>query len=313
MKIAGNRFEGMRTLSGLAAVTMTVLLAGCTLPPPRELPPPRAAPLAPLATPWPLVALALGGGGARGFAHIGVIKVLEGSGIVPDIVVGSSSGAIVAALYAGGMSGVELERTAVMLERDDLIDVVFEGRFMVRGALLQEFVNRTLGYRAIEELARPFALVATERGSGAMTVFNRGDTGLAVRASAAVPDLFLPVAIAGRQYVDGGLSSPVPAKLARAMGADVVIAVDVSRAWYSAARRLLLEGELKFADVVVRPETPRTRLLDFDRTRENIAAGEAATQALLARIHEAIAGATAAKGGQALSAAQGVNVGRRQP
>ncbi|MBI3068976.1 MAG: patatin-like phospholipase family protein, partial [Betaproteobacteria bacterium] len=197
MKIAGYRFEGRRALSGLAAVTMTVLLAGCALPPPRELPPPRAAPLAPLAAPRPLVALALGGGGARGFAHIGVIKVLEGSGIVPDIVVGSSSGAIVAALYAGGMSGVELERTAVMLERDDLIDVVFEGRFMVRGALLQEFVNRTLGYRAIEELARPFALVATERGSGAMTVFNRGDTGLAVRASVAVPDLFLPVAIAG--------------------------------------------------------------------------------------------------------------------
>ncbi|MGH8648032.1 MAG: patatin-like phospholipase family protein, partial [Burkholderiales bacterium] len=189
---------------------------------------PREAAIEPLRSERPLVALALGGGGARGFAHIGVIKALEEAGFVPDIVTGSSSGAVVAALYASGRGARELEEIALALEQGDLVDFVLFSNGWVKGEAMQDFVNRMVDGRPIERLARPFAVIATEAKSGRMVVFNRGNTGVAVRASASVPRIFVPPVINGEEYVDGGLSSPVPVKVARAMGADVVIAVDVS-------------------------------------------------------------------------------------
>lgn len=271
---------------------------------------PRQALIIPLKSERPLVALALGSGGARGFAHVGVIKALEEAGIVPDIVTGSSSGAVVAALYAGGHDARGLERIALEVEKGDLVDFVLFGKGWVRGAALQEFVNRMVGERPIERLARPFAVVATESKSGRMTVFNRGDTGLAVRASAAVPNLFVPPVINGQEYVDGGLSSPVPVRVARAMGADVVIAVDVS--WFAQARNAagdgmtnygrsgryaLLAGELDAADAVIVPRTARTRMLDFEQKEANIAAGEAAGREAVPQLRELLARA-AGKSGQ---------------
>ena len=164
------------------------------------------------------------------------------------------------------------------------------GKGWVKGEALQEFVNRMVDGRPIERLTKSFAVVATEAKSGRMTVFNRGDTGLAVRASASVPNLFVPPVINGEEYVDGGLSSPVPVKLARAMGADIVIAVDVS--WFAQARNAdaagameqygrsgryaLLGTGLVAADVIVVPRTARTRMLDFEQKETNIAAGETA-------------------------------------
>ena len=183
---------------------------------------PRAEAIVPLRSARPVIGLALGGGGARGFAHIGVIKALEEAGIVPDVVTGASSGAVIAALYAGGHDGRRLAEIARELNRSDLVDFVLIGRGWVRGEALQDFVNRMVGDRPIERLARPFAVVATAAKSGRMTVFNRGNTGLAVRASASVPNLFIAPVIDGEEFIDGGLTSPVPVKVARAMGADVV-------------------------------------------------------------------------------------------
>ena len=226
----------MARISLLLLIVVVALVSACALFPTDYTGEraPREAAIVPLRSERPLVALALGGGGARGFAHVGVIKALEEAGIAPDIVTGSSSGAVVAALYAGGYSGRALEGVALGLARDDLVDFALFGKGWVKGEALQDFVNRMLDDRPIERLARPFAVVATQAGSRRMTVFNRGDTGLAVRASASVPDLFVPPVINGEEYLDGGLVSPVPVKLARAMGADVVIAVDVS--WFAQAR-----------------------------------------------------------------------------
>lgn len=269
---------------------------------------PREAAIVPVRSERPLIALALGSGGARGFAHVGVIKALEEAGIVPDIVTGSSAGAVVAALYAAGYRARELEEIALGVEEGDLVDFVLFGKGWVKGEALQDFVNRLVRERPIERLAKPFAVVATEAASGRMTAFNRGDTGLAVRASASVPNLFVPPVINGRQYVDGGLSSPVPVKLARAMGADIVIAVDVS--WFAQARRrpdaqrpdhahgdryARLAEELAAADVVIAPRTAYTRMLDFQSREANIAAGAAAGREALGRLRVAVARAATAK------------------
>ncbi|MBI3041660.1 MAG: patatin-like phospholipase family protein [Betaproteobacteria bacterium] len=294
----------------LVAVLAAALLAACALlsTDHNGAGAPRQAAVVPLRSEGPLVALALGSGGARGFAHVGVIKALEEAGIVADIVTGSSSGAVVAALYASGRRAFELEEIALGVEKADLVDFALFGKGWVKGEALQEFVNRMVGARPIERLARPFAVVATEAKSGRPTVFNRGDTGLAVRASASVPNLFVPPVINGEEYVDGGLTSPVPAKLARAMGADIVIAVDVS--WFAQGRNLsggagaqsgrsgryaLLADELDAADVVIVPRTVRTRMLDFENKGANIVAGESAGREAVPRVRELIASVAAAK------------------
>jgi NTE family protein len=262
---------------------------------------PRQAAIVPLQSERPVVALALGGGGARGFAHVGVIKALEDAGIEADVVTGASSGAVVAALYAAGHRGGELRHIALTMERDDIVDFVVIGNGWVKGEALQNFVNRLVDERPIEALPRRFALVATEAKSYRMTVFNRGNTGVAVRASASVPNLFIPPVINGEEYLDGGLTSPVPVKLARAMGADIVIAVDVS--WFAQAgysmrpvsnehrrrsRHELLAAELDAADIVITPQTVRTRMLDFDHREQNIDAGEKAGRDAAVQIHELI-------------------------
>jgi NTE family protein len=293
-----------------AALLATALLAACTLPPTdyNGAGAPSEAAIVPLRSDRPVVALALGSGGARGFAHVGVIKALEEGGIEADIVTGASSGAVVAALYASGYRAGRIERIALEVEESDLVDLTPVGKGWVKGEALQEFVNRMVGDRPIERLPRRFAVVATAATSWRLTVFNRGNTGVAVRASASVPRVFVPPVINGEEYLDGGLLSPVPVKVARAMGADVVIAVDVS--WFAQARNAngegmsqygrsgryaLLTDELEAADVVVTPQTVRTRLLDFDRKAENIRAGETAARAAVAAIKARIAQVAALK------------------
>ena len=243
---------------------------------------PRTGRITPLSAKRPVIGLVLGAGGSRGFAHIGVIKVLEAAGIEPDLLVGVSSGAIVASLYAGGYRSEALEKLALEVEDGDLLDFTLFGPGTIEGGRLQGFINRALGNRLIENLDKPFAAIAAERGTSRMTVFNRGNTGMAVRASASVPQLFWPVIIRGAEYVDGGVASRVPAPVARDMGADIVIAVDVS--WRESA-------EAALADVVIRPPVIRSRITDFQHKLENMAAGETAARAALPLIRERIAAA----------------------
>ena len=194
---------------GLAMLTrvfllLLLILSGCTaLPTVTEATPPKLQP--PTKMQAPKIALVLGGGAVRGFAHIGVIKTLEAHGIVPDIVVGTSAGSVVGALYAGGYSGFELQKIAFQLDQESVGDWVMPDRGFIKGEMLQNFINRALQNRPIERMNKIFAAVTTELQTGEMAVFRRGNTGMAVRASAAVPGVFRPTRINNRNYVDGGL------------------------------------------------------------------------------------------------------------
>lgn len=259
-----------------------LLLAGCATAPVNHVAAdaPRAAPLQPLVKPRPVIGLVLGAGGSRGFAHVGVLKALEAAGIEPDVVVGVSSGAVVAALHAAGLRAAEIEADALRIEDSDLLDFTFFGPGRIEGERLQNYVNGLVRNRPLEALGKPLAVIAAERETRRMTVFNRGNTGLAVRASASVPRLFWPVKIRGTEYVDGGVASRVPAAVARQMGADIVIAVDVS--WRGSA-------DAAAADVVIRPQTVRSRITDFSHKLANLAAGEDAAREVLPQLQALVA------------------------
>jgi NTE family protein len=270
----------MRLLTKTLLFPLTaLLLAGCATAPVNHTAAdaPYAAPLQRLSKTQPVVGLVLGAGGSRGFAHVGVLKAFEEAGIEADVIVGVSSGAVVAALHAGGMRAAELEATALSIEDNDLLDFTLFGPGMIEGGRLQAYINDTLRNRPIEALQKPFAVVAAERETSRMTIFNRGNTGLAVRASASVPKLFWPVVIRGTEYVDGGVASRVPASVARQMGADIVIAVDVS--WRGSV-------DAQQADVVIRPQTIRTRITDFSQKIANLAAGEEAAREVVPQVRE---------------------------
>jgi len=293
------------------------LLAGCAVAPqapetapakpvpPQAVPAPQAKPvvLASTKTTPPRVALVLGGGAVRGFAHVGVIKVLEAQGIIPDMVVGTSAGSVVGGLYAAGYSGFDLQKIAFKLEEDSVGDWIIPDRGFIKGEALQSYINKAVHGLPIEKLKKPFAAVATDLQSGEMTVFQRGNTGQAIRASSSVPGVFQPVNINGRDYVDGGLTSPVPVRVARSLGAEVVIAVDISAKPKSAKLEGLMDimlqtfgimgqsirnAELPEADVVIRPNTVGFGSADFAKKHEAILEGEKAAQAALPLIRQKI-------------------------
>ncbi len=286
----------------LLLVTSLMALVGCQTPPVVPVPTPAPTVAAPTPKP-PRIGLALGGGAARGFAHIGVIQVLEEAGIRPDLVVGTSAGSLVAALYAAGLDGTRLGEAAASMDETTLADWAFPGRALIRGDALARYVRRVTGGRPIEAMSKPLGIVATDLDSGAGILFQRGDTGLAVRASSAVPAVFQPVRIGEREYVDGGLVAPVPVSFARRMGAEVVIAVDISEAPEGQATgdavRLLLQTfsimsrsinrfELRDADVVLRPALSGVAGTDFGARNRAIQAGREAAQRALPALREAI-------------------------
>ena len=274
-----------------------VALAGCAQMPPASAPPVPVVQTPPTVQPIPKrppkIGLALGGGAARGFAHVGVIQVLEEAGLRPDFVTGTSAGSLVAAIYASGKTGAQLQQVAETMDEATIADwsLPIFGRGMLRGEALARYVNTQVGGRLIESFQIPLGIVATDLHSGQSILFRRGDTGTAVRASSAVPAVFQPVGINGRDYVDGGLVSPVPVRYARQMGAELVIAVDISSSPEGNAARdtlqILLQTftimgksinayELKEADVVVRPSLADTSGADFSSRRRSIEAGRAA-------------------------------------
>jgi NTE family protein len=298
--ILNNISDRMRAvLAGLLAAA----LVGCASAPAPKLP--EAPPPVVAAKPLPRIGLALGGGAARGFAHVGVIQVLEEAGIKPALVVGTSAGSLVAALYASGRNGQQLQAVAMNMEEAAFADWTLPifSRGVLRGEALARYVNSQVGNRLIENMAVPLGIVATDLQSGQGVLFRRGDTGTAVRASSAVPAVFLPVRIASREYVDGGLVSPVPVRYAREMGAEFVIAVDISSApegnpsadplqillqTFAIMGKSINRWELKDADLVVRPALTGMGSGDFAGKRRAIDAGRAAMQAVLPQLKAAM-------------------------
>jgi len=280
---------------GLTVVAVLLILAGCGSF--------VGAPVAPEVTPvaakrMPRIGLALGGGAAKGFAHVGVIAVLEEAGLRPSYVVGTSAGSLVAALYASGKSSAELQKAALAIEEVAITDWMLPlvGRGMFRGDALGRYVNEAVGGRLLDQMSIPLGVVATDLGNGQAMLFRRGDTGTAVRASSAVPGVFVPVRISGRDYVDGGLVAPVPVRFTRQMGAELVIAVDISTVpeentandtlqillqTFSIMGRSINQHELKDADIIIRPSLVGLKSADFSARLKAIEAGRAAMLAAL--------------------------------
>ncbi len=279
----------------LPVFLIVALLSACATPPPPPVVTPKPA---------PKIALVLGGGAARGFAHIGVIKALEAQGIAPDMVVGTSAGSVVGALYASGMKGFDLQKLALDMQEDMVADWTLPNRGVLKGEALQDFINQKVKGLPIQKLPRSLGIVATDLRSGEMVVFRQGNTGMAVRASSAVPGVFQPIEINGREYVDGGLTSPVPVQPARAMGADFVIAVDISNVsrreiptgtldvllqTFAIMGHSLSQHELKGADVVIRPQTAAVSSTDFEDRHLAILEGEKAAAVVMAELKAKLA------------------------
>lgn len=279
-------------------------ISGCTKPPVHTESISQPAAERPAAK----IALVLGGGGARGFAHIGVIKELETRGISPDIVVGTSAGAVVGALYASGLDGYKIQELSMGMKDEQVLDgagisviscmtqkLWSDRRGCIEGKALQDFVNTNIGNRPIEKLPKIFAAVATNLSTGDPVVFRRGNTGMAVRASASVPIVFQPTTISGTDYVDGGLVAPVPSSVARNLGADFVIAVDISDRpedrntsnmqdvllqTFAIFGKTLNRHEQSSADIVIRPVTTGLSSTDSSGRHKAVLEGEKAVSAI---------------------------------
>ncbi len=257
----------------------------------------------PVLTRAPVIALALGGGGAKGFAHVGVIKVLESHGIVPQIITGTSAGSFVGSLYASGKTAYQLQELALNLKESDIREFTLSQEGFLTGQKLQDFVNTQVQNKPIQRFPIRFAAVATDLTTGQKINFNQGNAGQAVRASCSIPNVFVPATINGKRYVDGGLVSPVPVESARSMGADIVIAVDISArpkagqkmtVWGLLDQTLNIMGqqglnrELKEADIVITPAVGNLGIADLDARHQAILEGERATQEQLGAIEQAI-------------------------
>ena len=289
---------------GLLVLACGLWLSGCTSVGPTRSDASGASPAPERRTVQ--LGLALGGGAARGFAHVGVIQVLEEAGLHPSHVTGTSAGSLVAALYASGKSGSELTRLAESMQEAEITDWMLPilNRGALRGEALAKYVNTQVGGKNLEQMKIPLGIVATDLRTGEAITFRRGNTGAAVRASSAVPAVFQPVRIGGNEYVDGGLVAPVPVRQARDMGANFVIAVDISSdpegnpsgdTFQILMQTFAIMGKsintlaLKDADFVVRPALSGVKSADFGARRRSIEAGRAAMLAQLPRLKERLA------------------------
>ena len=255
----------------------------------------------------PKIALVLGGGAARGFAHVGVIRALEQERVPIDMIVGTSVGSLIGAIYASDMNSFELEWTAFSLGKDDLLDYAFfsaiTGMGLAKGDKLEEFVKTKVTTTNIENLKLPFAAIATDLNRGTRVVLDKGPVARAVRASSAIPGVFNPVDYQGKLLVDGGVMDNIPISVARDKGADIVIAVDISENVMNFNITNIVDVVLqsvnimfnentksrkKDADVLITPKVGDVGMLDFTQKKRCMQAGIEATQKAMPEIRKKI-------------------------
>ena len=281
-------------------IFLILVITSCTL---KEVPPVQVPPVVqPLPKPAK-IALVLGAGSSKGFAHIGVLKILESNKIPIHMIVGTSVGSAVGSLYAYGYNAFQLQKMSFSIEKGDVIDLTIPDNGFVKGEKLEEFINKTLKYTPIEKLKIPFYAVATDILNGQEIVFGKGNTGTAVRASCSIPGIFRPVKIADRMYVDGGVVSPVAVDAARRFGADIVIAVDISTSVERTIPENTIETilqslnimysklasiQLSHADVVIKPKVGHIGSSDFSKRHEAILEGEKAAIEALPKIMQIV-------------------------
>lgn len=276
-------------------IFLALLLLAVSCTPKTVAPTPQVKPLK--------IALVLGAGAARGFAHIGVLKVLAANHIPISMIFGTSAGSFVGSLYAYGYDPYQLEKMAVSLQKSELTDLAMPNDGFVKGRKLEDFINRAVKNTPMEKLKIPFYCVATDIESGKEIIFGRGNTGAAVRASCSIPGVFQPARIGGRLYVDGGVTSPLPVEEARRYGADLVIAVDISASLDTSRPGGIMDVLLKTvnilyselgnseasrADVLIRPNVGNIASGDFSKRYDAIIEGEKAANAAMPAIMEKI-------------------------
>lgn len=277
-------------------IFLVLLITSCTL---KEVPPAQVPPVVQPPPKPAKIALVLGAGSSKGFAHIGVLKILESNKIPIHMIVGTSVGSAVGSLYAYGCDAFELQKMSFSIEKGDVIDLTIPDNGFIKGEKLEEFINKTLKYTPIEKLKIPFYAVATDILNGQEIVFGKGNTGTAVRASCSIPGIFRPVRIGDRIYVDGGVVSPVAVDAAKRFGADIVIAVDISTSIERTIPENTIETilqslnimysklasvQLSQADVVIKPKVGHIGSADFSKRHEAILEGEKATIEALPQI-----------------------------
>ena len=307
-------------LARIATVTMlaALTLAGCGSTTPAR-PDAGTQPALSSSAPPVRIGIALGGGAAKGFAHIGVIKMLEANGFAPAVVSGTSAGSVVGALYASGMNAFDMQEKAVALDEAKIRDLQLSSGGLVLGQKLEDYVNEQVRRKPLEQMAKPFVVVATRLEDGERTVFARGNTGQAVRASSSVPGVFQPVTIGKYHFVDGGIVSPVPVDAARQLGADIVIAIDISNKArghtpgdmlgtlgqsIAIMGQKLGQAELARADVIIRPQVLDIGSADFSQRANAILEGEKAALAVMPQIRERVAQLQAERANAARAAQQ---------
>jgi NTE family protein len=280
----------MKSLGQAALVLGLFLVVACF---PKTTPPPLPQPAK--------IAVVLGAGVSRGFAHVGVLKVLDAQKVPIHLIVGTSAGSVIGSIYASGIDAFHLQKMALAIQKDDVVDLTIPDNGFVRGEKLENYVNKAVQNATIERLKIPFRAVATNVQTGEEIVFATGNTGKAVRASCSIPGIFQPVRIGDKTYVDGGVVSPVAVDAAKKEGADVVIAVDISAGVAKTLPQGILETilqsidimyvkiaavQIRNADVVIRPRVSHINSSDFDRRHEAILEGEKAAAEALPQIQQ---------------------------
>lgn len=245
------------------------------------------------------IAVVLGAGAAKGFAHIGVLKILEAQKVPIHMIVGTSAGSFVGSLYAYGYDAYTLQTIALSLEQSDVTELTIPNNGFIKGERLRDFVNAKVQGQPIEKLKIPFYAIATDIRSGKEVAFHSGNTGMAVQASSAVPGVFQPARFSGTSYVDGGVVNPLPVDVAKKYGADVVIAVDITYGVDTSIPTTTMETIMKSigimynrisqvpisqADVVIRPKVGFVGSADFSLRNEAILEGEKAASAAMPAI-----------------------------
>lgn len=251
----------------------------------------------------PIIGVALGGGFARGIAHLGVLRVFEENGIPIDLLAGTSIGALVGAAYAGGATLDELERQGMLTHFRDFGRWTISRMGMATNERLEGFLRRFTDVQTFEDMKIPFGIVATDLLTGQTVCFTKGPVGPPLRASCAYPGLFIPVEHEGRMLVDGFLTEHVPTESLRRMGADIVIAVhldpgqpdqkpkntiEVIGRSFSIIQEQTPPRWLRYADVILEPVVKNIHWDDFQKTPELVAAGAACARAALPEIKMAL-------------------------
>jgi NTE family protein len=260
----------------------------------------------PVAKKEPKIALVLGGGSAKGFAHVGVIRILEQEKIPIHMIVGTSVGSLIGGMYAANPDSFQLEWTAYKIERNDILDfsIVYSKFGPVQGAKLESFVEQTVKAKKVEDTKIPFYPIATDLNTGETVVLEKGSLAKAIRASSAIPGIFVPVSFGNRTLVDGGVTNNVACDVARNKGADIVIAVNLQKDVRNNDIGSIIDiigqsitimmyetnkTKLRFADIVIEPDTQGISMFDFSQKKVLVEQGIKSARKVLPKIRELIA------------------------